>query len=243
MLQKLKANRGFESRAALGRVLYGCETLPDDRISHGAFVSAAGSEAGAAAPVLELGPEGGFSRCGFRTVFTLAAGCSTWLVLSRGGWAVFGLLLQLNFRKLCQLDLGRCCCAVTRTKGHSESGLRVWLPFLLSVVFAPYPSKSKDGLESIPVVVGPLGGGQGWAALCLVGPCSPCYVNTDCLEDHWGIENSLVIPGGSIHALLSNFLNTCSDFSVSVEPELLLGEALLGCFLELPLNYLILVTV
>lgn len=56
MLQKLNENLGFESRAALGRVLCGCEILPDDRISCGAFVSAAGPETGAAAPVLELSP-------------------------------------------------------------------------------------------------------------------------------------------------------------------------------------------
>lgn len=54
------------------------------------------------------------------------------------------------------------------------------------------------------------------------------------LEDHWGVEHNLAIPGGSIHAL--NFLNIHSGFSVSVEPKLLLGEALLGCFLELSLN-------
>lgn len=80
MLQKLNENFGFESRAALGRVLYGCEILPDDRISCGAFVNAAGPETGAAAPVLELDPGGGFSLCGCWTVFTLAAGCSTLLV-------------------------------------------------------------------------------------------------------------------------------------------------------------------
>lgn len=71
-----------------------------------------------------------------------------------------------------------------------------------------------------------------------VALCSFCT-----LEDHWGAEHNLAIPGGSIHALLFNFLNAHSDFSVSVEPRLLLGEALLGSFLELPLNFLILVTI
>lgn len=73
---------------------------------------------------------------------------------------MFGLLLQLNLRKLCQLNLGRRCCVVTRTKGHSESGVRVLFFLLLTVVFALGPSKSKDGLESIPVMSGPMGGAR-----------------------------------------------------------------------------------
>lgn len=170
VLQKLNGNFGFESRAALGRGLYGCETLPDDRISCGAFVSAAGSGTGAATPVLELSPEGGFSRCALRTVFALAAGCVTWLLLSLGRLGCVWAAAAAELRKLCRLDLGQCCCAVTGTKGHSESGVRVLLP---SVVFALYPSRSKDGLECIPVVAGWFGDGKGWAALCLVGHFSP----------------------------------------------------------------------
>lgn len=122
---------------------------------------------------------------------------------------------------------------------------------LLSVGFALCPSNSKDGLESIPIVAGPLRGckdrGARTGHLCAWWgpfPLVPLVMfSTDSLEDRWGLEHSLVIPGGSIHALLSNFLSAHSDFSVSVKPKLLLEEALLGCFLELPLNYLILVTI
>nr|XP_026652208.1 max-binding protein MNT [Zonotrichia albicollis] len=45
-----------------------------------------------------------------------------------GGWAVFGLLLQLNFRKLCQLDLGQCCCAVTAVKRCPDVFVSVQCP-------------------------------------------------------------------------------------------------------------------
>lgn len=159
---------------------------------------------------------------------------------------MFGLLLQLNFRKLCQLNLGQCCCAVTHTKGHSESGIRVLFPLLLSR-FCTAPLKIKRWVRKYPSSGRDPPGWQGLGSSVPGGVLFPLF-HVLCsipilLEDHWGVEHNLVIPGGSIHALLSNFLNTHSDFSVSVEPKLLLGEALLGCFLELPLNYLILVTV
>lgn len=78
VLQKLNENFGFESWAALGRVWYGCEILPDGRIACGAFVSAAGSEAG-------LQP---LCRAWFLQVWVQDSvsvdfvGCFTWLVCS-----------------------------------------------------------------------------------------------------------------------------------------------------------------
>ena len=66
----------------MGEVLFGCEVLPDHRISHGAFPSAAGSEAGDAARVLELDPGVAFSSCRCWTVFSLSAGCLTPFLVS-----------------------------------------------------------------------------------------------------------------------------------------------------------------
>lgn len=79
MLQKLNENFGFESQAALGRVLHECEILPDDRVSCVAFVSATGLETRAAAPVLELDPGGGFSMWVLDSVY-LGSWLLTWLV-------------------------------------------------------------------------------------------------------------------------------------------------------------------
>lgn len=62
---------------------------------------------------------------------------------------MFGLLLQLNFRKLCQVNLGRCCCAVTRTKGHSESGIS-FVPFVALCRFCTALLKIKRWVRKYP---------------------------------------------------------------------------------------------
>lgn len=63
-------------------MLFGCEILPDHRVSRGAFPGAAGSGPGDAAAVLELSPGVALCSCHCWALSTLSAGCLTWFLVS-----------------------------------------------------------------------------------------------------------------------------------------------------------------
>lgn len=116
-------------------------------------------------------------------------------------------------------------------------GSKSFVPFVALCNFCTTPCKIKRWVRKYPSSVRASLGWQWLGSSVDGGALFPLFHSLNSmqiiLEDHWGTEHNLAIPGGSIHALLCNFLNIHSDFSVSVRPKLLLGEALLGCFLEL----------